>query len=124
MKSFFYAPEWYLVHSWNGQASQLLATGLRQGFGIDDLFPKPDGTWELRRIVPGGKGLLRVPGGQPISVPLPGNPKVLMDDWERRLALTIDPEGRIVPKYSPRELPAPVKGKQTNTGKATPTKQP
>lgn len=119
----FYTPEWCLVQSWNGQVFQLLGAALRQGFGIDGFFPKPDGTWELRRIVPGGKGLLRVPIGQPISAPLPGNPKVLMDDWERRLALTVDPEGRIVAQYSPPIPDEVAKGKQTNTGKAAPTKQ-
>jgi WD40 repeat protein len=113
---------WYFVRSWNGQLFQLLGAGLWRGFGIEWFSSARDGThWELRSV--SAKGFQTVPAGKPISSPLAGNAKALMDDWERRLGLTADPEGRIVPKYSPPVPGVPVNGTQTNTRKATPPKQ-
>jgi len=42
----------------------------------------------------------------PDAAPLPGDPRTLLADWQQKLALTLAPDGRIVPTY-PVEVPKP-----------------
>ncbi|MGH8522360.1 MAG: hypothetical protein ACREU9_13275 [Gammaproteobacteria bacterium] len=35
----------------------------------------------------------------PDASPLPGDPQTLLADWQQKLALTLGPDGRIVPTY-------------------------
>jgi hypothetical protein len=46
---------------------------------------------------------------EPQADPIQGDPKALLEEWKRRLALTFDPEGRIVPLYP---IPSPQRDRE------------
>jgi WD40 repeat protein len=113
---------WLNFRSWDGQTSRLVAAKLLPGRATQAIhFDDPQG--RRVRIVLTDTGntafIHTVSRDLPDSPPLSGDPKALLADWQRRLALTFDPQGRLVlpslptlphrthARRTPRRAPAP-----------------
>jgi len=98
-----------IVRVWHVDTGQPVGKALSLGVGVQGVAVSNDG-----RVVAVGDQLLRVwrfvldePVDRPPDQPVQGNPLELLHEWEKRLALTIDPNGQIVPILAGETSPRP-----------------
>jgi WD40 repeat protein len=88
------------VRLWNVETVHPVGPVLDLGSSVQDLVVRKDG-----RVVAAGDRIVRVwhvaldgPSSRPPNDPVPGDPKVLLREWQKRLALTFNEKsGQIEP---------------------------
>lgn len=102
-RSFLVATKyWVDLRSWNGHSADLLGAKLLPGGWTGALhFEDQDGQRIKLVLTDTGNTafVYLVSFGKPTAPPIQGDGRALLEDWERRLALTFDPLGRIVAAY-------------------------
>jgi WD40 repeat protein len=93
---------WVDLRSWSRRSAELLGAKLLPGEWTGALhFEDPDGQ-RIKLVLTDTANtafVYAVSFGKPTAPPIQGDARALLEDWERRLALTFDPLGRIVAAY-------------------------